>query len=188
MGDLFEQGKAAMPSLPGASFDPARREIGHTDDTGIAAVDGVRRLAGARHRNMGVHVGLRAFDVEIRSVDGTAIAGLGRVHGGGAATVGGPASILPVVARKPRSWRESPLRADFPEAVRDALDVMDDRERGLLLRNIAASGGANGFAAAIQACRTIIESGRELASTAIDQTARRIAQGDDEPHGPDLTR
>ena len=34
----------------------------------------------------------------------------------------------------------------------------------------------------------ILESGRELSFTAIDQTARRIGQGDDEPHGPDLSR
>ncbi|KFI79266.1 hypothetical protein [Bifidobacterium mongoliense] len=188
IGGLFEQEKAAMLALPGVSFDPVRWEIRHADTTGIVTVDGVRYLAGARYHNMGVHVGLRAFDVEIRSVDGTTIVRLGRVHGRSAATVSDPASILPVVARKPRSWRESPLRADFPEAVRDALDVMDDRERGLLLRDITASSQANGFMATIRACRTIIESGREPASTAIDQTAGRIAQGDDEPHGPDLTR
>lgn len=78
------------------------------------------------------------------------------------------------------------MHADFPELVRDALDVMDDQEHSRLTRDIAASSGINGFAATIHACRTIIESGRELASTAIDQIASRIAQGDDEPHGPDL--
>jgi hypothetical protein len=185
IGGLFGQEKAVMLSLPGVPFDPVRWEMQHTDDTGIAAVDGVRYLAGARYHNVGVHVGLRAFDVEIRSVDGTTIVRLGRVHGGSAATVSDPASIPPVVARKPRSRREGPLRADFPEAVCDALDVMDARERGPPLRDIAASSRAHGFAATIQACRTIIESGREPASTAIDRTAGRIDRGDDEPHDPD---
>ena len=181
IGDLFEQGKAVMLSSPGVSFDPVRWEMRHTDDTGIAAVDGVRYPAGARYHNMGVHVGLRAFDVEIRSVDGTTIVRLGRGHGRSAATVSDPASILPVVARKPRSWRESPLRADFPEAVRDALDVMDDRERGRLLRDITASSQAHGFMATIRACRVIVESGRELSFTSIDQTARRAARAAGEP-------
>lgn len=66
-------------------------------------MDGVRCLAGAACHNVDVHVGLRAFDVEIRSMDGTTIAGLGRFHGGSAATVGGPALILkaPQLAGKP---------------------------------------------------------------------------------------
>jgi hypothetical protein len=97
-------------------------------------------------------------------------------------------SILPVVARKPRSWGESPLCGDFPGPVREALDAMNDLNRGRLLKNLAASSESHGFAATVQACRVIIESGRELSSTSINQTARRIGQGDGGPHGPDLTR
>lgn len=76
------------------------------------------------------------------------------------------------------------MRADFPEPVRDALDVMEDREHGRLLRDITASSQAHGFMATIRACRVIVESGREPSFTSIDQTAGRAAQGDDEPHGP----
>ena len=99
-----------------------------------------------------------------------------------------PVSILPIVARKPRSWGESPLRGDFPALVRERLDLMDDRDRGRLLNDLATSSQVNGFAATVQACRMIMESGRELSLTGIDQTARRVSQGEDEPHGPDLTR
>jgi hypothetical protein len=103
-------------------------------------------------------------------------------------TAADPESILPVLARKPRSWGESPLRGDFPDPVREALDAMEDRERGQLLEDLDRSSRISGFAATVQACRVILESGRELAFTGIDQTAKRIGQGDDEPHGPDLTR
>ena len=185
---LFEQDRAEMLALPGVSFDPVRWEIRHADNLGIVTVDGARYLAGAKYHNMSLHVGLRAFDVEIRSTEGTGIVRLERVYGRNAVTAADPASILPVMARKPRSWGESPLRGDFPEPVRRALDVMEDPDRGRLLRDLAASSQANGFAATVQACRVILESGRELSFTAIDQTARRIGQGDDEPHGPDLSR
>jgi hypothetical protein len=177
-----------MLALPGVSFDPVRWEIRHADNLGIVTVDGARYLAGAKYHNLPVHVGLRAFDVEIRSTDGAGIVRLERAYGGNAVTAADPASILPIVARKPRSWGESPLRADFPEPVRRALDAMEDPDRGRLLRDLAASSEANGFAATVQACRVIVESGRELAFTAIDQTARRIGQGGDEAHGPDLSR
>jgi hypothetical protein len=185
---LFEQDKARMLALPGVSFDPVRWETRHADNLGIVTVDGARYLAGAKYHNLPVHVGLRAFDVEIRATDGTRIVQLDRAYGRNAVTAADPASILPVLARKPRSWGESPLRGDFPETVREALDVMNDLDRGRLLKELTTSSQAHGFAATVQACRVILESGRELAFTAIDQTARRVGQSDDEPHGPDLTR
>ena len=185
---LFEQDKARMLALPGVSFDPVRWETRHADNLGIVTVDGARYLAVAKYHNLPVHVGLRAFDVEIRATDGTRIVQLDRAYGRNAVTAADPASILPVLARKPRSWGESPLRGDFPETVREALDVMNDLDRGRLLKELTTSSQAHGFAATVQACRVILESGRELAFTAIDQTARRVGQSDDEPHGPDLTR
>jgi hypothetical protein len=112
---LFEQDRAEMLALPGVSFDPVRWEIRHADNLGIVTVDGARYLAGAKYHNLPVHVGLRAFDVEIRSTDGTRIVRLDRAYGRNAVTAADPASILPVLARKPRSWGESPLRGDFPE-------------------------------------------------------------------------
>jgi hypothetical protein len=185
---LFEQDGAEMLALPGVSFDPVRWEIRHADNLGIVTVDGARYLAGAKYHNLPLHVGLRAFDVEIRATDGTRIVRLERAYGRNAVTAADPASILPVLARKPRSWGESPLRADFPDPVRQALDAMKDRERGRLLKDLDKSSRTSGFAATVQACRVILESGRELSFTGIDQTARRIGQGDDEAHGPDLTR
>jgi hypothetical protein len=81
-------------------------------------------------------------------------------------TADNPTSILPIVAGKPGSRGESPLR--------QALDVMEDRERGQLLKDLDRSIRTSGFAATVQDCRLIVESGRELTLTGIDQTARRI--------------
>ena len=185
---LFDEDKAQMLALPGVVFDPVRWELRHADNLGVVTVDGARYLAGAKYHNLPVHVGLRAFNVEIRSIEGRSIVRLPRVYGASGRTVADPVSILPIVARKPRSWGESPLRGDFPALVRERLDLMDDRDRGRLLNDLATSSQVNGFAATVQACRMIMESGRELSLTGIDQTARRVSQGEDEPHGPDLTR
>ena len=98
-----------------------------------------------------------------------------------------PISILPVLVRKPRSWAESPLRSDLPEPVRQALDALNDQDRSGLLSAIEKASGVSGFSATIRACELIIQSGRALDLTGIDHSARRLAQGSEPPHGPDLS-
>lgn len=41
-----------------------------------------------------------------------------RAYGGDTGTVRDPAVLLPALARKPRAWGESPIRADFPDRLR----------------------------------------------------------------------
>ena len=188
MSLLFNEDKAHMLALPGIGFDAVRWQTRHSDNLGVIHVDQVRYLVGAKYHNMSVHVGLRAQDVEIRSTEGTSIVRLPRVYGASERTVADPVSILPVLVRKPRSWGESTLRSDFPDSVRTCLDTLPERERSRLLAAITRSARANGFAATIQACGLIIDQGRDLEFTGIDQTAKRIGQGGQEPHGPDLTR
>ena len=89
-----------------------------------------------------------------------------------------PLSLLAIIARKPRSWGESPIRSDFPEETRGLLDRMEPRERGLLVDDIRHAAVVSGFRAAVMAVVEIVAAGRRPDRAAIDQTARRIAQGD----------
>lgn len=76
------------------------------------------------------------------------------------------------------SWGESPIRSDFPEETRVLLDRMEPRERGLLVDDIRHAAVVSGFRAAVMAVVEIVAAGRRPDRAAIDQTARRIAQGD----------
>ena len=58
------------------------------------------------------------------------------------------------------------------------LDRMEPRERGLLVDDIRRAAVASGFHAAAMAVAEIVAAGRRPDRAAIDQTARRIAQGD----------
>ena len=129
-----------------------------------------------------------ALDVELRAPDGEHIVTLERVWGHEPRTVMEPATLLAVIARKPRMWGESPIRGDFPENVRDLLDRMDARARADLINDIRHVSSTSGFAAAAKAVSAIIDAGRRIDRASIDQTARRIRQGDGAVSGPDLSR
>ena len=122
--------------------------------------------------------GVRALRVELRSMDGEPIVTLERRWGRSPDTAMDPLSLLAIIARKPRSWGESPIRSDFPEETRVLLDRMEPRERGLLVDDIRHAAVVSGFRAAVMAVVEIVAAGRRPDRAAIDQTARRIAQGD----------
>jgi len=135
-----------------------------------------------------LQAGVRVFQIELRDPDGGRITTLERVWGRSPDTQADPAALLAVIARKPRSWGESPIRGDFPGPVRDLLDRMDAPERSSLISDIRHAGETYGFPAAAGAVAAIIKAGRTVDRATIETTAARILQGDDTPGGQDLTR
>lgn len=99
-----------------------------------------------------------------------------------------PASLLAIIARKPRIWGESPIRNDFPETVRVLLDRMDARTRSDLLDDIRAVAADCGFAATVKAVETVINAGRTVDRAAIGTCAKRILEGAGTEGGQDLKR
>lgn len=122
-------------------------------------------------------------------MDNTPIVTLERQWEHDPATQASPMSLLSVIARKPRAWTESPIRAEMPRPVRDLLDRMEAADRAGLLRDIAKVSSRCGFAATVRAADTIISSGRVLDAASLEQTARRTLQTDDNTTtSMDLTR
>ncbi len=70
VSDLFGEGRDAMAPLPRTRFDAVDWESRKADKEGVAAIDGHRYLAGPSWRGRRLEVGLRAFDVEIRTGGG----------------------------------------------------------------------------------------------------------------------
>lgn len=176
--DLFETDLDHMLPLPPSMFDACDWRGVKADRTGTVTIDSNRYLAGPKWHSMRLMAGVRALRVELRSMDGEPIVTLERRWGRSPDTAMDPLSLLAIIARKPRSWGESPIRSDFPEETRALLDRMEPRERGLLVDDIRHAAVASGFRAAAMAVAEIIAAGRRPDRAAIDQTARRIAQGD----------
>ena len=126
----------------------------------------------------------------IRTRDGRRIGKLPRVYGESSGTVRDPSVLLPALARKPRAWGESPIRADFPDRLRLRIDTMDSKERQRTLRLIHRTAGDGGFEAAVAAAEHLVEQGRGIDEASLMTLARRIAAGEmprDEP-APDPRR
>ena len=97
-----------------------------------------------------------------------------------------PSSLLAIIARKLRIWGESPIRNDFPDAVRSLLDRMDGRARANLLDDIRVVAAECGFAATVKAVGTVIDIGRTIDRAAIATCARRVLEGKGSSGGQDL--
>ena len=168
------------PHAPAAAVHVRRVRLARVkaDRTGTVTIDSNRYLAGPKWHSMRLMAGVRALRVELRSMDGEPIVTLERRWGRSPDTAMDPLSLLAIIARKPRSWGESPIRSDFPEETRVLLDRMEPRERGLLVDDIRHAAVVSGFRAAVMAVVEIVAAGRRPDRAAIDQTARRIAQGD----------
>ena len=186
VNDLFEEDRAGMRPLPRVRFDAVDWQERRA---GVIQVGSYRYLAGPAWRSWPLLVGLRAFDVEIRTRDGRKVASLPRAYGEQAGTVRSPSSLLPALARKPRAWGESPVRGDFPEGLRTLIDAQDSARRKATFRLLERVGAACGFDAACKAAEHIIGQGRPIDEAALSIMARRIASGEEpaDVPAPDLS-
>ncbi|WP_033508007.1 Mu transposase domain-containing protein, partial [Bifidobacterium pullorum] len=173
--DMFADDLEDMLPLPRARFDAVEWVERRADREGNVEIDSNRYLAGPSWRGWTLQVGLRAFDVEIRTRDGRKVNTLPRVYGRCGRTVRNPACLLPALARKPRAWGESPIRGDFPGKLRLRIDAMDSGDRQRTLRLIARASDASGFKAATAAAEHLVEQGHGIDEASLMTLARRIA-------------
>lgn len=188
ISDLFAGEKTRMLPLPRVPYDACRWVTRKADREGNVEIDSNRYLAGPSWRGWTLEVGLRAFQVEIRTQDGRFVAKLPRAYGRAAQTVRNPASLLPALARKSRAWGESPIRGDFPEKLRLAIDAMDSKTRQRTFRLLAKASDAYGFDASAKAGEHIVEQGHSIDEASLTAMARRISAGEtpDDVPAPDL--
>lgn len=123
---------------------------------------------------------------------GEVVAEYPRQYGRTAGTLQDPALVMPMLAARPGSWRETPIRPDFPEDVREWLDQAGRQRLRDSLRAIAQAAEAAGFDNAMLAASDSIglRPDARPADTDLVSLALRHRDGDwDEARdqGPDLT-
>ena len=188
ISDLFAGEKTRMPPLPRVPYDACRWVTRGADREGNVEIDSDRYLAGPSWHGWTLEAGLRAFQVEIRTQDGRFVAKLPRAYGRAARTVRNPAGLPPALARKSRAWGESPIRGDFPDRLRLAVDAMDSKTRQRAFRLLAKAGDAYGFDAAAKAGGHIVEQGHSVDEASLTAMAGRVSAGEtpDGVPAPDL--
>jgi len=177
VAELFTDDQAAFLALPGIGFDAVRYEMRRADKTGNVVIDGNTYAAGPAMGGMRVMVGLRHDRVEIRDEAAALLVVLPRVFGHQAGTVFDPVLALPLLARKPGTWSNSPVRQVVPEVVRHWLDTARAPQRREMLAAINAACGPAGFVNALAAAEIVIGNTERVEPAAIGMLARRLAQG-----------
>ncbi len=174
---MFADDVAAGLDLPGVGFDPVRYESRTADKTGNLVIDGTTYCAGPPFSRRRVTVGIRHDRIEILDEHADPIVSLPRAFGQQAETVFAPASLLPLLARKPGAWGNSPIRAHVTDPVRDWLDAATGRDRRRALAALDAATTSAGFQAAVAAADTLIRRGDTPGADTIEMLARRLAAG-----------
>ena len=123
---------------------------------------------------------------------GEVVAEYPRQYGRTAGTLQDPALVMPMLAAHPGSWRETLIRPDFPEDVREWLDQADRQRLRDSLKAIAQAAETAGFDNAMLAASDSIGLRPDAgpADTDLVSLALRRRDGDwDEAsdQGPDLT-
>lgn len=172
---LLADDLSALLPLPGARFDCVRWERRRADREGRVEVDGTLYCAGPYWHGRWMLVGLRAGSVEVMDERGRHAATLPRSWSGGGATVYDPATLIPAVTARPRSWEQSQLRASVPEAMREGMDRCGAAERRQVLRELRRASEAFGFERASAACAEVFSGGRVPERASVDLLCRAAA-------------
>ena len=130
IGDLFADERACMQRLPSKPFDACRWEVRKADKEGIVEVDSHRYLAGPSWRGWTLDVGLRAFDVEIRTQDGRTVARLPRAYGNDPGTVRNPADSRGFPRQAQAAHRRPGRGRPTPDVPSDRQGVRRQRLQG----------------------------------------------------------
>ena len=139
-----------MRALPGVPFDAVRWVPAKADKLGYVTAAGREYVAGPAWHDRRLLGRLRAGTVEILADRGHRVAVLPGAFGEGPA-VRNPASLVPALVARPRTFGESTIRRDMPAGLVDGIDRMDAAGRRRTLRAIGRASGASGLAAACEA-------------------------------------
>ena len=184
--ECFDEDRKALMPLPSTRFDPIRWESGKADRYGRIEIDSNRYLAGGKWHG-GKLLAAAGWD-SVRITDpssGEMIAEYPRRYGGASSTLQDPALVMPMLTARPGSWKETPIRPDFPEDVRAWLDQADKQRLHDSLKAIARATKAAGFDNAMLAASDSIDlrpetgpTDTDLVSLALRRRADTIAKSE----------
>ena len=176
IGALFDTDLEVMRDLPGIGFDACTWLLRRVDKVGNIDVTGVKYFVGTEYAGQRVHVGMRAFTMQARTLTGETITTHTRVYGGQSVTVSQPEQLLAGLIRKPGAFLNSPLGQSLPDPLLGLVTEADPGERRRLLGVLRQATGIAGFDAAVTVMNEIVQAGRAVEASEVEMVATRARE------------
>lgn len=173
---LFDMDFEVMRDLPGISFDACTWLDRRVDKVGNIEITGVKYYVGDAYAGQRIHVGMRAFTVEARTLTGASIASHTRVYGRQSTTVHRPEQLVAGLVRKPGAFVNSPLQDHLPQPLLEVLTEADQPERRRLLRVLQRATQVAGFETAVTVMTDLVAAGRPLETHEVEMVATRTRE------------
>jgi len=173
---LFDSDLEVMRDLAGISFDACTWLDRRVDKVGNVEVTGVKYYVGDAYAGQRIHVGMRAFTMEARTLTGVSITSHRRVYGRQPATVHHPDQLLAGLVRKPGAFANSPIRNHLPQPLVMVLTEADQPERRRLLRVLQRATQIAGFDTAVAVLNQIALSGRPIEVGEVEMVVTRARE------------
>lgn len=146
----------------------------------MVTLDGRHRCStDASHARRDVLVGLRALEIEILDVEGTHPAVRPRAYGQAGTSSEDPSMRLAMPCDRPNAWPNGLVREMLPDPLREWLDRQDEGERRGALRTLRRVDRESGWADAVGAMPTTLESTGGADGAGVALLAARLAEGVD---------
>jgi len=152
IGELFDEDKDAMMSLPRKDFDVVRFETVSTDRYGYICLDVKHTYSTSPKLGKSeVICGIRANSIDVYDRSGTLIVTHDRQYGQRRTESIDPVSSMALLAHRASAWPNSHLRDQMPENIVARLDTLDRGELRKDLSLLAESCDRSGFDATMSA-------------------------------------
>ena len=175
-------GENHQPTLRKNTAEPAQQTLKQYTYEGRPVRRGRAR---GRHRcsadranaGRGVIVGLRALEVEVLDSSGKHLATHPRAYGQASTNSEDPSMQLALLCNKPASWPNSRVRDALPDPLREWLDRQDRQTRNEALQTLKRVDRESGWANAVEAMLSILESTGGADRAGVTLLAARLAEG-----------
>lgn len=190
ISELFEQDRSALYPLPHSRFAVCRYEYLPADGYGKVRVDGEHyystrpEYAGRRD----ILVGIMAHYIDIYDTENCLLVRHRRQYGEGRTDLSDYSMTVSMLLHKPGSWRNSGVRLEMPDPLREYMDHLEKPELKSCPGLLDELSGRYGFYPAIDAMGRSIHGGRISACDAELICQRIVTYCIDTPpeEGPDL--
>ena len=174
---LFEEDCVAFTELPHSPFDVVKYETRRADKYGRLHINGcaysVRPSAGEKMLTFGS----RAHTIDFfDAATGEKLASMPRAYGEHITEVTNPAMQLGLLVKKPGGWKNSEVRHEMSDAVRNWIDGLESRKRKRLLTWMNELSGEIGFDVVAAAMDGMMASSKSIERAEVEMLARRMRE------------
>lgn len=174
---LFEEDCVATVELPRSPFDVVRFETRRADKYGRLHINGCAYSVSPAAAGKMLTYGARAHTIDFYdAANAKKLASMPRAYGSHVTEVTNPATQLGLLVKKPGGWRNSEVRHEMSDAVRDWIDGLESKKRKRLLLWMNQLSKEIGFDVVVAAMDGLMSSAKTIEYAEVEILARRMRE------------